>query len=336
MSSWQDLQNNVFYRHFDLPSSFPLIGLLGDSWQFKHEPVKRMHFHNCLEIGYLYNGSGQYFIFDRIVNVKAPCFVIAPPNAPHVSIVDEGANCSWKWLYLDPIILLPHLGPRLANAITKYQYSLAGSDCVFSACDHPQLYLLLEMIIKELEDAKPYFHNVVQELFQAFFLKLLRISPTATNSKHSVNARLGCIAPAVSYIAENYPNEITIESLSKLCHISTSHFRRLFKQIFGWAPLDYLQIVRIDRACAMLFNCDKSITDIGNQVGYPSSSSFNRQFKRIHGIAPGQWRQKMQSEENPVVTAYLNSLPPSILQFFPSEDPPEKDTVQTKAVPKFC
>ena len=134
-----------------------------------------------------------------------------------------------------------------------------------------------------------------------------------------VNSQLGCIAPAVAYIAENYMEEISVEKLSYLCHVSTSHFRRLFKQVLGWSPLDYIQIVRIDRACVLLYNCDYSITDIGLQVGYPSSSSFNRQFRRIHGISPSQWRQKIRSEENPIVTAYFNSLPPSNFQFFPTE-----------------
>ena len=113
--------------------------------------------------------------------------------------------------------------------------------------------------------------------------------------------------------------EISIEKLSRLCHVSTSHFRRLFKQVLGWSPLDYVQMVRIDRSCVLLYNCDYSVTEIGLQVGYPSPSSFNRQFRRIHGISPSQWRQKMRSEENPIVTAYFNSLPPSNFQFFPVE-----------------
>ena len=114
-------------------------------------------------------------------------------------------------------------------------------------------------------------------------------------------------------------NDLSIEELAQLCHVSTSHFRRLFKQVLGWAPLDYLQVIRIDRACVLLYNCEYSVTDIGMQVGYPSPSSFSRQFRRIHGISPSQWRQKMRSEENPIVTAYFNSVPHSTQQFFPLE-----------------
>ena len=49
-----DQEYAVFYRHFDLPASFPVIALLGDRWVSYPEPIRRIHFHNCLEIGYLF------------------------------------------------------------------------------------------------------------------------------------------------------------------------------------------------------------------------------------------------------------------------------------------
>lgn len=315
----QNMQHNIFYRHFDLPAHFPVIGLLGDSWQYVREPVSRMHFHNCLEIGYLYKGSGQYYVDDKEVHFEAPAIVLAPPNAPHANIVDEGTVCGWKWIYVDPIQLLPQLSPRLANAINQYQRLLAGADCILSAKEHPQIFALTEMIIGEMEGQGQHYHHIVRELLYAFFLLLLRVSPTVQPSDHFINPRMGCIAPAISFIAENYMNDLSIEELAQLCHVSTSHFRRLFKQVLGWAPLDYLQVIRIDRACVLLYNCEYSVTDIGMQVGYPSPSSFSRQFRRIHGISPSQWRQKMRSEENPIVTAYFNSVPHATQQFFPLE-----------------
>ncbi len=314
-----EMHRNTFYRHFDLPASFPVIGLLGSSWQYICEPVTRMHFHNCLEIGYLYKGSGLYCVDDQFVPFKAPAIVLAPPNTPHANIVDEGATCGWKWLYVDPLQLLPQLSPRLANAISQYQHNLCGADCVLSAQEHPKIFAVTELIIDEMEQNPQNYQSVVRELLYALFLMMLRVSPTVPASEHYINTRLGCIAPAISYIAQNYMNDISIEELSRLCHISTSHFRRLFKQVLGWAPLDYLQVMRIDRACVLLYNCEQSVTDIGLQVGYPSPSSFSRQFRRIHGISPSQWRQKMRSEENPIVTAYFNSVPPATQQFFPLE-----------------
>lgn len=317
MGDTQEAKHNICYRHYDLPASFPVIGLLGDSWQFKRQPISMMHFHNCLEIGFLYQGSGEYYVDDETVSFQAPAIVLAPPNAPHAHMVDEGAVCGWKWIYVDPIQLLPNVSPRFIDAMNQYQRVLAGAGCVLSQKQYPQVFQLTEMVIHEMENQPAQYRHVVRELLHALFWLLMRNSPTARLDERFVNPRMGCIAPAIAYVAENYMNDLSIEALAQLCHVSTSHFRRLFKQILGWAPLDYLQVMRIDRACVLLYNCDNSVTEIGMQVGYSSPSSFSRQFRRIHGISPSRWRQKMRSEENPIVTAYFNTIPPATQQFFP-------------------
>ena len=312
-------QHSIYYRHFDLPANFPVIGLLGDSWKSYPEPLTRLHFHNCMELGYLSSGSGTLHIGGQTVPFKAPCLVIAPPNVPHAHMADEGEVCCWNWLYVDPQAMLPALSPRLHSKLSEYQRHVGGADCVLHSDAHPDVLAILRMIISELEGAQTHYHHIVRELFGTLFLLLLRSCTGADRSDPYANRQLGCIAPAIAYIAENYMEDVSIEALSSLCHVSSSHFRRLFRQVLGWSPLDYVQMVRIDRACALLYNCDQSVTEIGMQVGYPSPSSFNRQFRRIHGVSPSHWRQKMRSEENPMVTAYFNSLPPSNYQFFPIE-----------------
>lgn len=319
MELLQELRSNIFYRHFDLPASFPVVGLLGNAWQYQYEKLHRMHFHNCLEVGYLYCGSGQFFVDDTIVHFEAPCLVIAPPNVPHINVVDEGSTCGWKWIYVDPVQLLPNLDPRITNDLIQYQHTLAGADCVISAKDHPRIYALVELIIQEMESGQTGYQAIVRELFHALFLMLMRISRHVVANERYTNTRLKLIAPVISYIVNNYMNDLSVEQLAQLCHVSTSHFRRLFKQILGCSPSDYLQVIRIERACALLYNAEYSVTEIGMQVGYPSPSSFCRQFKSIHHMSPSQWRRKMRSEENPLVTAYFDVVPPSQVQFFPSE-----------------
>lgn len=310
--------NNIFYRHYDLPASFPVVALLGDSWIASPEPVTRLHFHNCLEIGYLSEGRGYFYIDDKILSIEAPSIILAPPNVPHLTRSEEGAPCHFNWLYTDPIQLLSHQDPKFSSALTRYQRTIADEDCVIRATEHPKLHTVIRMIIDEISGNGQYYQEITRELFHALFLLLLRRQPTG-DRQHTANRPIGRIEPAISYIAENYMNDISIETLAQLCYVSTSHFRRLFKQVLGWSPQEYLQLIRIDRARALLFNADFSVTEIGAQVGYPSPSSFTRQFKRIYGISPNQWRQKIHSEENPVVTAYFNALPPATIQFFPEE-----------------
>lgn len=308
----------VFYRHFDLPANFPVIALLGDTWISRPEPFQRIHFHNCLEIGFLYEGNGLFYIDGETISVEAPCVTLIPQNVTHFSRGAEGSVCHWNWLYVDPVQLLPQLPPHLGNDMNRFLQSLSAKQCVYPARQHPQVMALIQMIIREIGSDLPYRQDIARELFCAMFLTLLRQKGPAS-AERPPRREMTSIEPAIAHIAENYMNEISVAALAELCHMSVSHFRRRFKQVLGWAPQEYLQIIRLDRACAMLYNCDLSVTEIAASVGYPSPSSFNRQFQRLYHMSPSRWRQRIRGEENPVVTAYFNALPPTTLQFFPKE-----------------
>lgn len=313
-------EQNLCYRHFDLPEDFPVIGMLGSGWMETREPRKNMYFHNCMEIGYLLEGSGVIHLGDKEVAYSAPCVVLIPPHIPHTNQVDAGQVCRWKWMYVDPLRMLPTLSPRLSSMLAEYLCILGGNACVLREDEHPRICAMVAVILEELENKQQHYHHVVRSLFNALFLMLMRSINAREQKERYVNEQLGCIFPAVTYIAENYMKDVNLDSLSQLCHVSSSHFRRLFKQVLGWSPMDYVQKVRIDRACVLLYGGDLSMAEISQQVGYPSLSSFNRQFRRLHDMSPNQWRLQTRGEDHPTATALLDALPAGKLSFFPLEN----------------
>jgi AraC-like DNA-binding protein len=313
------MENSIFYRYYDLPANFPVVGLLGNSWHSEHIDVPRQHFHNCLEIGYLYEGRCTVLFGEQKFRAEAPCLVLAPPNAAHITNPDAGQLCGWKWLYVDPVGLLSQLPVQSQTELSLFQYRISGEDCILPGEKYPAMYELIGMVTRELEASGHAYQGIVRELLGAFFLMLMREKPqdltVPVNSEHNP----GMLQPAISYIMAHYMEELDVDDLASRCHLSTSHFRRMFKRIFGWAPLDYIQVTRIQRACTLLFNADYSVTEIGIMVGYPTPSSFGRMFRRFYGISPNQWRKKMRSENSGMVTSYFHSLPPAASQFFPHE-----------------
>lgn len=314
------MQPNIFYRHFDLPRHFPVIGLLGSKWLSASGPVTRQHFHNCLEIGVLFEGEGELYMDDQRFPYEAPCLLILPPRLPHANRALEGSLCRWNWLYLDPQALLPHLPPASLEQIARWQQGLSGSACILPGDAFPRENALIRMIIGQMEEAEPGYRQIAAHLFGALLLMLARHTPHQTPPSQ-IRQHLGTIEPAVRFISAHYMENLTADLLAGLCHLSASHFRRLFRQILGHSPLDYLHMVRIDHACALLYNHRHSVASIGRQVGYATPSSFLRQFRRIHGVSPNQWRMRLRSEENPMVSAYFESLPPEISRFFPPDAP---------------
>jgi transcriptional regulator GlxA family with amidase domain len=71
-------------------------------------------------------------------------------------------------------------------------------------------------------------------------------------------------------------------------------FARRFRAATGYAPLEYVQMVRVEEAKQMLETDAVAIDDVGEAVGYDDPASFRRIFKRLAGLTPATYRRKFQ------------------------------------------
>ncbi len=83
----------------------------------------------------------------------------------------------------------------------------------------------------------------------------------------------------------------TVAELASAAGMSRSAFALRFKEVVGETPLDYLTRWRVYRAAVLLREGDKKLTEIASAVGYDSDGSFNKTFKRIVGVTPGEYRR---------------------------------------------
>lgn len=90
---------------------------------------------------------------------------------------------------------------------------------------------------------------------------------------------------------ENIQQPWTVGELASVAGMSRSAFALRFKEIVGETPLDYLTRWRVYRAAVLLREGDRKLTEIANAVGYDSDGSFNKTFKRIVGVTPGEYRR---------------------------------------------
>ncbi len=83
----------------------------------------------------------------------------------------------------------------------------------------------------------------------------------------------------------------TVGELASQAGMSRSAFALRFKEVVGETPLDYLTRWRVYRAAVLLKEGDRKLSEIANAVGYDSDGSFNKTFKRIVGVTPGEYRR---------------------------------------------
>ena len=82
-----------------------------------------------------------------------------------------------------------------------------------------------------------------------------------------------------------------LEDLMRIAHMSRSHLMRIFRKATGQTPIEYLIRLRIQKAMHLLRSTDLSITEIALEVGFNDSNYFSRQFNRILGRSPRDFRK---------------------------------------------
>jgi len=100
------------------------------------------------------------------------------------------------------------------------------------------------------------------------------------------------LANASHYIKKNLDRVILMEELSRAAGMSRANLFRSFKNEFGITPLQYINRLRIDRACKYLQKGNNSVTDVCYMLGFNSISHFISLFKSLMGITPKQFQMK--------------------------------------------
>src|SRR6218665_103234 len=135
--------------------------------------------------------------------------------------------------------------------------------------------------------------NISQELFyelaerlvadQVQVFKQLQSIPTVkSDTKRDLCRR---VLKGKEYIDSNYTDSLTIEQIARVAGMSEYHFFRLFKQMMGFTPYQYILSNRLNKA-SQLLKSDYSVSDVAISMGFPDIFAFSKAFKKHFGISP--------------------------------------------------
>ena len=298
----------VEYRIYDLPVDLPVFTLSGEQWRISDAPSSRLHFHNCLEIGFCRSDSGYLRFEDEIVPFRAGDVFLIPRHVPHTTCSTKGCRSLWAYLYVDL--------DALARSVMDAPKSAAAQSVQW-----PSRYIKFSQIQQTARI--PFLaHCMMDEALNNADAssQLLRIYAMALNeelaryfssSAHPVSkpSKLFPLKPALEYILDHYMEPCDTETLASMCHLSQTHFRRLFLACMDATPLQFVISTRIYQACILLANTNEPVLSIAQAVGMPSASSFNRNFQQVVGMSPRQYRASLDphgdgSRRNEQVLAY--------------------------------
>ena len=282
---------------------FP-FGEVGFPCQLYHDDISKFyknvvnwHWQNELEISIIHKGQIELQFLEHTYKVKENEGYIIFPDCMHRIIqVDKKVG-----IY-DTIIFSPEMiYGKCSTAIYQKFYLPIIQDIsgvlFFSLSDSwgKKIEQLFNLLSENLEKKnKAYEFNVTKLIFNIWELIYFKINSSQETAKKYVISKSTekKIKGMLSYIQQNYMNNIFLEDISNAACISKGECCALFKKYLHTSPIKYLMDYRIEQSVFLLLEDKFSVTDCGLEVGFRSINHYISTFVKTIGLTPLKFKQK--------------------------------------------
>jgi AraC-like DNA-binding protein len=260
------------------------------------DPLIRWHYHDAYELHYILQSSGKLFVGDYIGGFGPGNLVLTGPRLPHnwitTDVPKEGLPMRDMAIQFGhaPLELAAKYIPELREVMPLLERAKYGIE-FFNMSEQvvPELYR-----IRDSRDVDRF----------AGFLKLLGMLARSTNYRLLSSAQmqssedddaLAKINTVFTYITDNYGGPISADMLAARLGMSHTKFSRFFRKATGNSFTDFVNQIRINKACQLLMNTDKYVTNICYDVGFNNVANFNRRFLEMKGVTPKEFRSQAEA-----------------------------------------
>lgn len=124
----------------------------------------------------------------------------------------------------------------------------------------------------------------LQQWISQYFKQIFRkMSLVAVHSKRAE------IIKAQQYVIQHVTEKITLEEMASYLNLNSSYFSRLFKRETNYNFIEYVNMMKLQKAKELLQQSNKTVEDISDYLGYANKSYFIKLFKREIGMRPSEY-----------------------------------------------
>ena len=263
------------------------------------EPIGAVafHYHDFYELIYVMEGEFSSLIEDRAIQMRKGDFLLIDKNVMH-KYHPTGKNMDSSrriilWISDQMLRELaegePFLaecfrgeGPKLYHFPIYYEEILRGF----------LLKLAMSEILEGTDAENTGIRKVMDKgnlsLFFGYLNVLCKREEYLSSTQEIVDHPL--VEQVTGYIEAHIGEEITVDDVAEAVHMSKFYFLRKFKEITGMTVHNFIVNKRIIAACQAMTE-GKSITESWQMTGFADYSSFLRNFRKIYGISPREYRE---------------------------------------------
>lgn len=246
------------------------------------------HHHREFEVLYLAKGKMRFGIDNYEHEIVEGDVVFIEPYTSHY-FHSEGSEFHYYALLFDSSILGGEDDPaRKSFESVRFNRYVSLSDDIISripalAKAHNERIFGNEILMKL------FIYSIVNHLIATHqFSVVSDLNPAQEGRSRAVSI-------ATDYIELNYREQISVQDILGLVTYSQSHFMRIFKQETGYSLTEYINRLRVEKACLELMYSSKTLTDIAIGNGFSTPQYFSKVFSEIMQVSPKQFRSRAKS-----------------------------------------
>lgn len=251
-----------------------------------------LHWHAELEMNVVRRGRMDCIFGDKNLTAAEGDIVIIAPNVLHAIYPHGDGDQEYDTIVFSTDMLGASANDRSA-AECVLPLANGGFTAVHITPSHTyynELMITADNIISCAAGNAAHLDMLMKsELLRLFWL-LENVGDIDCRSRAETGNN-SFIREALEFITENYGENITVDMLSETVHLSKSYFMNRFRQAAGVGAIEYVTQYRIRMVCAQLLKTDKTVSEISFECGFRNLSNFNRQFKRLVGCTPNEYRK---------------------------------------------
>lgn len=291
-----------------------------------HRLRVRHHWHEEVEIVYLYHGSFKLDINMEPYGTDRECFLFINSGELH-SLRSLSMEFDEQAVVFSPSMLLFQdydsidesiLLPLTQNKLTfpRFLDQTSPFFSAFRSCYQQISHIFSQSKETLITGEQILTDDVISQLqIKAGILQLIGILMEAglmCQSPRTESQKITAIKTVLSYITDHYHEKLYVQDLASQVNMNEQYFCRFFKRSIGKTPIDYINDYRLNKVIRLLETGDAQITEICLECGFNNMGNFQRLFKRKTGITPLQYRKLYlsKSQNNILFNQFFGGFSP--------------------------
>lgn len=254
------------------------------------------HWHSEIELGIVIKGTAEFKIYGEderdTISLETGDGIYIAGGCLHSAAGIEPCSIITEAVFSGEMFN----GSSFGILFNRYLQTLSASGVKYISFrkgvteDEPALSAIKEMCVgpSNLPEDALYAMEALCKICRVLLARTQELGNTKPFINTAIDLR---IKEMLSYIHAHFAEKITVADLLGSAGISRTECFKIFKDVLGQSPIEYLTQYRMSCACSLLTGSDYTVSEIAGLCGYENPSFFGKVFKTKYGMTPNLYRK---------------------------------------------